>query len=527
MNLLKSVAVVSAMTMLSRITGLVRETITARFLGAGAESDAFFIAFRIPNLLRRLFAEGAFSQAFIPILSQTNAEKGKSVTVELARRVSSLLFFVVSIIAILGVLGGSWMVMGMASGLEAGSEQFELTVLLTQWMFPYILLISMVALASGLLNTFRSFALPAFAPVLLNLSFIAGATWLAPYFDQAAKAFAIAVMVGGVLQVLVLWYGLWRTDCLLNPFAGFGGLKQAWSDETVRRVLKNMVPASLAVSVAQISLIINTNIASHLEAGSVSWISYGDRLMEFPTALLGVALGTVLLPSLSAAASRSHEEYSGLMDWGLRLTILLVVPAAIGLALFSEALVSILFHYGRFNGHDVAMTSQAVLAYSVGLAGLVLVKILAPGFYARQDVRTPVKIGLMVVVLTQLMNLVFVPYLGHAGLPLSVGLGAVLNAAVLYFGLRKRGLYTPSQGWLLYFSKILLAASAMAMALYFMNLQFDWLFLAQKPLVRISLALGVIAVAALVYFSALGLLGLNFKRLVRKPVIDSGEKLNR
>ncbi|HEX4855375.1 MAG TPA: lipid II flippase MurJ, partial [Limnobacter sp.] len=221
MNLLKSAALVSAMTMLSRITGLVRETITARLLGAGAESDAFFIAFRIPNLLRRLFAEGAFSQAFIPILSQTHATEGKPAAVELARRVSSLLFLALLLIVLLGVVGAGWLVVGMASGLQRGSEQFELTVLLTQWMFPYILLISMVALASGLLNTFRSFALPAFAPVLLNISFIAGALFLAPYFDQAVMAFAIAVMVGGMLQVLVLWYGLARTGCWINPLAGF------------------------------------------------------------------------------------------------------------------------------------------------------------------------------------------------------------------------------------------------------------------------------------------------------------------
>ncbi len=371
MNLLKSAAAVSAMTMLSRITGLIRETITARLLGAGAESDAFFIAFRIPNLLRRLFAEGAFSQAFIPILSQTNATQGKSAAVDLARRVSSLLFIVLLLIVVAGVLGGSWVVMGMASGLAQGSEQFELTVLLTQWMFPYILLISMVALASGLLNTFRSFALPAFAPVLLNISFIAGRFAACPYFDQAVKAFAVAVMVGGVLQVAVLWYGLARTDCLINPFAGFGAIKAAWGDEQVRRVLKNMVPATLAVSVAQISLIINTNIASHLEQGSVSWISYGDRLMEFPTALLGVALGTVLLPSLSAAATRSHDEYSRLMDWGLRLTVVLVLPAAVGMGLFSDALVALLFHYGRFDANDVAMTSQAVIAeFGLGWFGV-------------------------------------------------------------------------------------------------------------------------------------------------------------
>jgi len=518
MNLLKSAAAVSAMTMLSRITGLIRETITARLLGAGAESDAFFIAFRIPNLLRRLFAEGAFSQAFIPILSQTNATEGKPAAVDLARRVSSLLFIALLVIVVTGVLGGSWVVMGMASGLERGSEQFELTVLLTQWMFPYILLISMVALASGLLNTFRSFALPAFAPVLLNISFIAGALLLAPYFDQAVKAFAVAVMVGGVLQVAVLWYGLARTDCLINPFAGFGTIKAAWGDERVRRVLKNMVPATLAVSVAQISLIINTNIASHLEQGSVSWISYGDRLMEFPTALLGVALGTVLLPSLSAAATRSHEEYSRLMDWGLRLTVVLVLPAAVGMGLFSDALVALLFHYGRFDANDVAMTSQAVVAYSLGLAGLVLVKILAPGFYAKQDIRTPVKIGIMVVVVTQVMNLLTVPWLGHAGLPLSISVGAVLNASVLYWGLRRRGLYTPSSGWGVYFMKVSVAAIAMGVALWFMNQQFDWLGMASAPLVRVAAVLGVIGVCGVLYFAVLAGLGLNPKRLIRKPV---------
>lgn len=517
MNLLKSAAVVSAMTLLSRITGLIRETITARLLGAGAESDAFFIAFRIPNLLRRLFAEGAFSQAFIPILSQTNAVEGKAAAVDLARRVSSLLFVTLLLIVVLGVLGGSWVVMGMASGLEVGSDQFELTVLLTQWMFPYILLISMVALASGLLNTFRSFALPAFAPVLLNISFIAGALLLAPYFDEAVKAFAIAVMVGGILQVAVLWYGLARTGCWINPLSGLGSIRAAWRDEQVRRVLKNMVPATLAVSVAQISLIINTNIASHLDKGSVSWISYGDRLMEFPTALLGVALGTVLLPSLSAAATRSHDEFSRLMDWGLRLTVVFVLPAAIGMGLFSEALVSLLFHYGRFDAVDVAMTSQAVVAYSLGLAGLVLVKILAPGFYAKQDIRTPVKIGILVVVTTQLMNLVFVPLYGHAGLPLSISAGALLNASVLYWGLRRRGLYTPSTGWAMYFIKVSLAAVAMGVGLWYVNQQFDWLAMAATPVLRIAAVLGVIAVCGLIYFAVLAALGLNPRRLIRKP----------
>ncbi|MCQ8896540.1 murein biosynthesis integral membrane protein MurJ [Limnobacter humi] len=517
MNLLKSAASVSAMTLLSRVTGLVRETITARLLGAGSESDAFFIAFRIPNLLRRLFAEGAFSQAFIPILSQTAAAEGRPVAIELARRVSSLLFLVLLLITLAGCLGAGWVVLGMASGLQPGSEQFELTVTLTRWMFPYILLISMVALASGLLNTFRSFAWPAFAPVLLNVSFIVGALVLAPHMPQVSMAFAVSVMVGGVLQVLVLWWGLQRNGCWINPLAGMSRLGLAWADPQVRRVLQNMVPATLAVSVAQISLIINTNIASHLTPGSVSWISFGDRLMEFPTALLGVALGTVLLPSLSAAATRSAEEYSRLMDWGLRLTVVLALPSAVGLGLFSDALVSILFHYGRFEAHDVHMTSQAVVAYSVGLLGLVLIKILAPGFYAKQDIRTPVKIGIGVVVATQLMNLAFVPLFDHAGLPLSIGLGAMLNALILFMGLRKRGLYTPKPGWAAYWLRTVAASAFMAVVLVLANQHFDWIALRAEPVLRIVWVLLVIAAAGVVYFAALAVMGLTPRKLIRKP----------
>lgn len=518
MNLLKAVAAVSSMTMLSRITGLIRETLTARILGAGAESDAFFIAFRIPNLLRRLFAEGAFSQAFIPILSEAQTQDGREQGVELARRVCSLLFVVLLAIVCLGVVGAGYIVQGVASGLEAGSEQYKLTVQLTQWMFPYILLISMVAMASGLLNSLRHFSLPAFAPVLLNLSFIGGAVFLVPYFDYPVQAMAFSVILGGVFQVVLLWYGLARTNAFLNPFKGLSRLGVYLKEDRVRRILRNMVPASLAVSVAQISLIINTNIASHLEKGSVSWISFGDRLMEFPTALLGVALGTVLLPSLSRAANSDEKEYSQLMDWGLRLTVLLAIPAALGLALFSEALVSVLFHYGRFDAHDVMMTSQAVMAYSIGLCGLVMVKVLAPGFYAKQDVRTPVKIGVFVVVATQLMNLVFVPWLGHAGLPLSVGFGATLNAVILYAGLRRRGLYKPLSGWAIYLFKVSLAALGMAVALYFMNVRFNWIELAQEPLMRAAWVAAVVSGAAVVYFGLLACLGLSPRRLLRKPV---------
>ncbi|MEZ5737975.1 MAG: murein biosynthesis integral membrane protein MurJ, partial [Burkholderiaceae bacterium] len=322
---------------------------------------------------------------------------------------------------------------------------YEVAVTMTRWMFPYVLLISLVALAAGILNSWKRFAIPALAPVLLNLSFIGATLLLAPHFDPPIYALAAGVVVGGIAQLAIQVPALARIGML--PRIGLG-IRSAFADTETRAMLKLMAPAVLGVSVAQISLLINTHIASRLAAGSVSWVSFGDRLMEFPSALLGVAVGTVLLPSLSrAGAVGDHATYSAMLDWGLRLVVMLAVPSMIGMAMMSEPLTAILYHYGRFDAHDVAMTRATVLGYSVGLIGLIAIKVLAPGFYARKDIRTPVRIAILVLVVTQAMNALLVPVFAHAGLALSISIGASLNAGLLLAGLLRRGSYRPLAGW--------------------------------------------------------------------------------
>jgi putative peptidoglycan lipid II flippase len=514
MNLHKTLATVSGMTMLSRITGLIREFLVARTFGSSIYTDAFFVAFRIPNLLRRLFAEGAFSQAFVPIIAEYKNQQGNRATRTLADHVATVMFWTLLATTILGIIGAPMVVLLMASGFRSDPVALSLSVTMTQIMFPYILFMSLVALAGGILNTWQEFRVPAFTPVLLNMSFIAGAIFLAPQLSQPVYALAIAVFIGGVLQ---LWFqvpALRKIGMLprigMNPVA-------ALRDPGVRRVLRQMLPATFAVSAAQISLIINTNIASHLPDGSVSWLSYADRLMELPTALLGVALGTILLPNLSKAhACGDHSEYSSLLDWGLRLTILLATPAAVALMVLSEPITTTLFHYGKFDAISVAMTSKALVAYGVGLMGLILVKILAPGFYAKQDIRTPVKIGIGVLLVTQLMNVVFVPWIAHAGLALSIGLGATLNALFLYIGLRRKGIYIPLSGWTFFSIRVIGALFLLAGIGLWVTARFDWIALQTVPMMRVGALTLVMFVCAGSYFGALALMGFRFADFKRE-----------
>jgi putative peptidoglycan lipid II flippase len=514
LNLLRSAATVSGFTLLSRITGLVREILTATLFGASALTDAFFVAFRLPNLLRRLFAEGAFSQAFVPILAAARESGDEPTMVRLVDHVATVLFWVLVTVSALGVVAAPLLVLAMASGLAAEPATFDAAVTMTRWMFPYILLISMVALAAGVLNTWRRFAIPAFTPVLLNLAFIAAALGLAPHVDPPIYALAAGVVAGGVAQLALQVPALLRIGML--PRIGFD-LRAALRDPQVRRILVLMAPAVLAVSVAQVSLVINTHIASRLGPGAVSWVSFADRLMEFPTALLGVALGTVLLPSLARAhAAGRTDDYSGLLDWGLRLTALLALPSMVGLALLSLPLTALLFHYGRFDANDLEMTRRAVLAYSVGLFGLVAVKILAPGFYGKQDVRTPFRIALVVLAVTQGLNLLFVPWFGHAGLALSISVAALANAGLLLAGLLRRGIYRPRPGWLPFAARLLAALGTMAALLAFATPRFDWVALAAQPVLRIACALGLVAAGAAVYLGTLAALGLRPRQFTRR-----------
>lgn len=520
MSLFKSASVVSLWTLASRVTGLARELLIAATFGASALTDAFNVAFRIPNLLRRLFAEGAFSQAFVPVLAATRAQQGDAATRELIDRVATVLVAALLVTALLGVLAAPLLVWAMAAGLRQTPQGFEVAVALTRWMFPYIGFMSLVALSAGILNTWRRYAVPAATPVLLNVAMIAAAAWGAPWLGrhgvEPIYALAGGVMLGGVLQLGLQLPALARLGALPRVRLGPAGLRAGWQHPGTRRILALMAPALLGVGVAQISLLINTQIASHLTPGSVSWLTYADRLMEFPTALLGVALGVVLLPQLAAAqASGDGARYSELLDWGLRWVVLLAVPSAVGLLTLAEPLVAVLYHYGAFGVADVRQTATALMGYGAGLLGLVAIKVLAPGYYARQDIRTPVRIAIVVLVCTQAFNAVLVPHLAHAGLALAIGLGALLNAGWLLWGLRRRGAYAPQPGWGRFAVQIGVAAALLAAYLLWAQQALDWLD-ASRRVARIGWMVAVLGGAALLYFGALAALGLPLRRFVRK-----------
>ena len=512
MNLLKALAAVSSMTLLSRIMGLIRDAVIARQFGVSTGTDAFLVAFRLPNLLRRIFAEGAFSQAFVPILSEYRNTRSAQDTKAFINHVATLLSLVLVLVSILGILAAPVIVYISAPGFAATPDKFQVTVELLRITFPYILFISLASFAAGILNTWSRFSIPAFTPVLLNVSFIVFALLLVPYFDPPIKALAWAVFVGGILQLAFLLPFLARIGMLPR-------FRIELKDPGVWRLLKLMGPAIFGVSVGQISQLISTIFASFLVTGSVTWLYYADRLMELPTGLLGVALGTILLPSLSKSfAEKTGEEYSRLLDWGLRLTFLLALPCAMALALLGIPLISTLFHHGAFESSDVLMTRQALVAYSIGLLGLILVKVLAPGFYARQNIRTPVRIGIVTLVVTQLMNFAFLQTdLHHAGLALAISLGACLNAGLLYYQLRRQQIFMPQAGWLVFLGKLALALVLMALALLFaMGTEASWM--ESGLAVRIARLAMLVALGAAVYLGSLWLLGFRLRDFSKRAI---------
>lgn len=515
MNLLRAASTVSLLTLGSRITGLISQLMIASMFGAGALTDAYLAAFRIPNMLRRLFGEGAFSQAFVPLLGESRTREGDQATSRLIAAVSTVLFWALLVTCVVGVVAAPAIVWLMASGLA----RFDEAVLMTRVMFPYIGFISLVALCAGILNTWGHFAVPAASPVLLNLALIACAWWLAPVFEHwqipGIYAMAVGVMVGGVLQLAVQIPMLVKIKQLPRIGLTWSSLRQAWVHPGVRRVLKQMAPALLGVSVAQFSLFINTQIASHLAVGSISWLGYADRLMEFPTALLGVALGVVLIPQLSGAQGRGDSEaYSALLDWGLRIVMLMALPCAVALLVFPKPLVAVLFHRGLFAEADVQQTVYALMGYGVGLMGLVGIKILAPGFYARQDIRTPVKIAITVLVLTQLLNLVLVPIFAHAGLALSIGIGALINATWLFIGLRRCGAYRPAPGWLAFSLRVMLSTALLGAMLAYADQHIDWIGLQPHGWMRAGWLALCLMGAAVLYFGSLLAMGLKLRQFV-------------
>lgn len=500
------------MTLLSRITGLVRESLKATIFGAGVQMDAFEAAFRLPNILRRMFAEGAFSQAFVPILAEYHRQRGEDATRNLVGGVGTLLAVVLLGVSVVGVLTAPWLVYLLAGAFARTPGKVELTAEMIRIVFPYILFVSLVSLAGGVLNVYRRFAIPAFTPVLLNVSIIGAAIYLSRYFDPPVLALAWGVLIGGIAQLVLQIVPLARLGMLPRPHLD-------WRDEGVRRVLLAMGPGIIGVSAAQISSLINTQLAALLGDGRISWITYADRLMEFPSALLGVALGTILLPSLAKHHSdANHAQYSSLLDWGLRLAFVLALPAAIALWFLSVPLISTLYQYGKFTINDVWQTRSALLGYSVGLLALILVKILAPGFYARQNLKTPVKIAFFTVFVTQSFAVVLMWPMGHAGLTLATSIGACVNAALLFWFLRRRGIFVPRPGWAGFLCRVALALAVLAAALYALAGPAQF-WLAASLWSKVGRLSGVVAAGAVVYLGALFLLGFRFRDFNRREQV--------
>jgi putative peptidoglycan lipid II flippase len=459
--LLKSTGIVSGMTSLSRVTGFIRDVVYAQMFGAGAVTDAFFVAFRIPNFLRRLFAEGAFSLAFVPVFAEYQTQHSRKELEELVDQVAGTLGVILLLITAAGVVAAPVLILLFAPGFTADAEKYALTVEMLRITFPYLLFISLTAFAGGILNSCGRFAIPAVTPVLLNLTMIAAALWLAPRMEQPVVGLAWGVFIAGILQLGFQIPFLWRVKLLPRPRWG-------WAARGVQKILKLMVPAIFGSSVMQVNLLIDTVVASFLISGSVSWLYYSDRLVEFPLGIFGVALGTVILPRLSRQhASAEVAGFSRTLDWALRWALLIGIPASVALILLAGPLLSALFQYGAFTAHDVAMASRSLMAFAFGLVAFMLIKVLAPGFYARQDTRSPVKYGVIAMVANTVLVLILVWPLAHVGLALATSLAAFLNAGLLFVNLRRREIYQPGAGWPKFLTQLFVATLAMGLVLWF------------------------------------------------------------
>ncbi len=467
-KLVKSTAVVSGMTMISRLLGFVRDMVIARVFGAGMGTDAFFVAFKIPNFLRRLFAEGAFSQAFVPVLSEYKSNREHEEVRQLTRKVAGTLGGILFLVTLVGVIAAPLLIMVFAPGFIGEQEKFDLASGMLRVTFPYLLFISLTALAGGVLNSYGRFGVPAFTPVLLNISMISVAIWLAPHMEQPVTALAWGVFIAGVAQLLFQLPFLARLRLLGWP-------RWDWHDSGVKRIIQLMLPAIFGSSVAQINLLFDTLLASLLVTGSVSWLYYSDRLVEFPLGVFGIALATVILPSLSRQhATQSPEKFSRTLDWALRWVLLLGTPCSVGLFILAGPMLTTLFHYGQFTAVDVQMASLSLMAYSLGLLGFILVKVLAPGYYARQNTRTPVRIGIIAMLANMVLNVLFVAPMvwldipgPHTGLALATACSAFLNAGLLLRGLRREGVFQAQPGWGRLLLQVLLANLVLAVVVGF------------------------------------------------------------
>jgi putative peptidoglycan lipid II flippase len=506
---------VGGMTLLSRVFGLLRDITLATLFGASGGTDAFIVAFKIPNFMRRLFAEGAFSQAFVPVFSEYKEKRGTEALQDLINHVAGKLGGILLLITITASIAAPALVMLFAPGFWDEPERFQLTSDMLRITFSYLFFIALVAFAGGILNSFNQFAVPAFTPVLLNLCLIGAAIWASPLFEQPLMALAWGVALAGLVQFLFQLPYLRKLGLIPRP---------RWKrhHEGVSKILKLMLPAVIGSSVAQINLLLDTVIASFLVAGSVSWLYYSDRLLEFPLGVLGIAAATVILPALSKQHARdSKEEFNQTLNWAIRLVLIIAIPATIGLFMLAGPVLTTLFQYGEFSSSDTYLASLSLMAYMLGLPGFILIKILVPGYYARQDTRTPVRIGIIAMITNMALNICFVVPMvlyeyeaPHVGLALATSCAAYLNAFMLFRGLCKTDVLRPTPGWTKLFMQITVAIFAMAIVLALITPELaQW---TEWPMFeRVSTLLGMIAIAGLLYFAVLALLGVRPNQLHR------------
>lgn len=493
------------MTLISRMLGFIRDMVIAMVFGADAATDAFFVAFKIPNFLRRLFAEGAFSQAFVPVMAEYKEQRGQVALKEFLDRTAGSLALVLMGVTALGMLGAPWIILVFAPGFAQAGPQYELAVEMLRITFPYLFFISSTALASGILNTMGYFAVPALTPVWLNLSLIAAAWWLTPKLPEPITALAWGVFAAGVLQLLFQFPSLWRLKLLPR-------LRWGFHDPGVRKILKLMLPALFGVSVTQINLLVDTLFASFLPAGSISWLYYSDRLVEFPLGVFGIALATVILPNLAKDwAGGRRELFAATLDVALRWVVLIGLPATLGLVILAEPILITLFQYRSFTAYDAHMASLSLMAYSGGLLGFVLVKILVPGFTSRQDTRTPVRFGVYAMLANIGLNLGLIQYLAHAGLALSTSLAACLNAGLLLRRLYRDKVYQPNRGWGWFLLRIALANTILSGWLYVSTSQNWHTMSGQQRWLMLALSIGI---GILAYGGSLWLSGMRPRHLV-------------
>ena len=503
------------MTLLSRIFGLLRDITLATLFGASGGTDAFLVAFKIPNFMRRLFGEGAFSQAFVPVFSEYKEKRSREELQDLINHVAGKLGGILLLITIIGSVAAPALVWLFAPGFHDDPVRFQLTADMLHITFSYLFFIALVAFASGILNSFNQFAIPAFTPVLLNLCMIAAAVWLSPLMDEPLMALAWGVALAGLVQFLLQLPFLKKLGLIPRP-------RFKHHHEGVSKILKLMLPAIVGSSVAQINLLLDTIIASFLMAGSVSWLYYSDRLLEFPLGIFGIAIATVILPALSNQHARdSAEEFNQTLNWAVRLVLIIAIPACVGLFVLAGPVLATLFQYGEFSPSDTHLASLSLMAYIAGLPAFIVIKILAPGFYARQDTKTPVRIGIIAMISNMAMNILFVIPLiifnyeaPHIGLALATSCSAYLNAFMLYRGLRQIEVYKPTQGWVKLLAQITIACAAMVAGILWITPELSqW---SSWPAVsRVTNMAGIIVMAVIVYFVTLMLAGLHPIKLKR------------